>query len=152
MVYKFLVKDIESNLSQKAIGTDKGLAKIGDGIVNLSYSVAKSVYLTKNANSKSIIRTGTKVGKKILAEALKEAGMKDFARSRADAHDMADTVEAIVAYIWITEKMSIKEITDFLIEHLEGDLNSRIEEIAGARGAFVSLLNFIKQFLPDNKS
>ena len=33
MDYEFLIRDLNINKSQKAIGTDKGLAKIGDGIV-----------------------------------------------------------------------------------------------------------------------
>ena len=102
------------NLTQKSIGTDKGLAKIGDGIVNLTYSVAKSMYLTRNNKNNKIIRTGKKVSKKILAEALKDANMKNFSKNRADAHDLADTVEAIIAYIWFSEKMAIKEIINFL--------------------------------------
>ena len=48
MDYEFLIEDLNRKKSQKNIGTDKGLAKIGDGIVNLAYSVAKSIFLTKN--------------------------------------------------------------------------------------------------------
>ena len=97
MDYDFLLKDLKKNLSQKAIGTDKGLAKIGDAIVNLAYSVAKSIYLTNSSKNNNTNRTGKKVSKTILANALKNADMKVFAKSRADAHDLADTVEALVA-------------------------------------------------------
>ena len=48
MPYKFLIHDLEEIKTPKSIGTDKGLAKIGDGVVNLTYSVAKSIYLTNN--------------------------------------------------------------------------------------------------------
>ncbi len=148
MAYDFLLKDLQSNLTQKAIGTDKGLAKIGDGVVNLVYSVAKSMHLTKTTNSKFIIRTGKKVSKTILAEALKEANMKSFSRSRADAHDLADTVEAIIAYVWLNGDITIKQLIDFLLEHLIGNLNNRTEEINSARVAFTKLLNHIKQYFP----
>ncbi|MBY8988694.1 MAG: hypothetical protein KGD61_09590, partial [Candidatus Lokiarchaeota archaeon] len=94
MSYNFLLKDLNNNLTQKSIGTDKGLAKIGDGIVNLTYSVAKSIFLTRNSKNNKSVRTGVKVSKTILANALKEADMKKFAKSRADAHDLANTVEA----------------------------------------------------------
>ena len=67
MDYKFLINDLNLNKSQKVIGTDKGLAKIGDGIVNLAYSVAKSIYLTNNNQNDKIIRTGKKVSKTIPA-------------------------------------------------------------------------------------
>lgn len=88
MDYEFLIKDLVLNKTQKAIGTDKGLAKIGDGIVNLTYSIAKSIYLTKNSPNNNILRTGTKVSKTILATALKKANLKAFAKTRADAHDL----------------------------------------------------------------
>jgi len=149
MAYKFLISDLKKFNSQKSIGTDKGLAKIGDGIVNLAYSVAKSIYLTKNSSDK-VFRTGLKVSKKILSNSLKAADMKKFARNRADAHDLANTVEAIIAYVWLNNNMSLKEIIDFLNENLSGTLQSRIDEIDNAINAFTNLLNYIKKFLPEN--
>jgi len=150
MAYEFLISDLNKFNSQKSIGTDKGLAKIGDGIVNLAYSVAKSIYLTRNNSNKEIVRTGLKVSKKILSNALKNADMKDFAKSRADAHDLADTVEAIIAYVWLSNKMSLKEIIDFLTENFSGTLQGRIDEINNAIKAFTNLLNYTKKFLPEN--
>ncbi len=148
MDYKFLIRDIELIKSQKAIGTDKGLAKLGDGIVNLTYSMAKSMYLTKNSPNNKILRTGVKVSKKILATALKNANMRNFAKSRADAHDFADTAEALVAYVWLSKKISLDEIINYLLKNLKGDLNIRNEEINSAIEAFTNLFNYIKEFLP----
>jgi hypothetical protein len=148
MDYEFLIRDLDLNKSQKAIGTDKGLAKIGDGIVNLTYSMAKSIYLTKNSPNNKSVRTGVKVSKKILANALKNANMKDFAKTRADAHDFADTAEALVAYVWLNKKITLDEIINYLSENLSGDLNIRNEEIKSATEAFTNLFNFIKEFLP----
>ena len=145
MSYKFLISDLNS---QKRIGTDKGLAKIGDGIVNLAYSIAKSIYLTEN--SSNILRTGIKVNKTILSNALKNAGMKNFAKNRADAHDLANTVEAIIAYVLLNDKMTLNEIIDFLKDNLSGDIQSRTLEIKNATVAFTNLLNFIKKFLPED--
>jgi len=149
MDYEFLIRDLDLIKSQKAIGTDKGLAKIGDGIVNLTYSVAKSIYLTKNSPNNKILRTGIKVSKKILANALKNANMKNFAKNRADAHDFADTAEALVAYVWLSKKISLYEIINYLSENLTGDLNIRNEEIKSATDAFTNLFNYIKEFLPE---
>lgn len=145
MSYKFLISDLNS---QKRIGTDKGLAKIGDGIVNLAYSIAKSIYLTEN--SSNILRTGIKVNKTILSNALKNAGMKNFAKNRADAHDLANTVEAIVAYVLLNDKMTLNEIIDFLKDNLSGDIQSRTLEIKNATVAFTNLLNYTKKFLPED--
>jgi len=149
MDYEFLLTDLNRINSQKSIGTDKGLAKIGDGIVNLSYSVAKSIYLTINNKNKKILRTGLKVNRTILSIALKNANMKSFAKSRADAHDLADTVEAIIAYVWLSNKMTLPDIINFLKNNIEGDLHSRSEELVSATQAFTNLLNHVKKFLPE---
>lgn len=145
MSYKFLISDLNS---QKRIGTDKGLAKIGDGIVNLAYSIAKSIYLTEN--SSNILRTGIKVNKTILSNALKNADMKNFAKNRADAHDLANTVEAIVAYVLLNDKMTLSDIIDFLKDNLSGDIQSRTLEIKNATVAFTNLLNYTKKYLPED--
>lgn len=145
MSYKFLISDLNS---QKRIGTDKGLAKIGDGIVNLAYSIAKSIYLTEN--SSNILRTGIKVNKMILSNALKNADMKNFAKNRADAHDLANTVEAIIAYVLLNNKMTLNDIIDFLKDNLSGDIQSRTLEIKNATVAFTNLLNYTKKFLPED--
>jgi len=150
MSYDFLLKDLNNNLTQKSIGTDKGLAKIGDGIVNLTYSIAKSIVLTRNNKNNKSIRTGIKVSKTILANALKEADMKRFAKSRADAHDLADTVEAIIAYIWFIKKMTIEDIINYLVGSLNGNLSVRSEEIQNATIAFRNLLIEIKKYLPES--
>lgn len=150
MSHEFLLDDLKKNLSPKSVGTDKGLAKIGDGIVNLAYSVAKSVYLTKNSSS-NVIRTGLKVSQTILSQALKNADMKNYAKNRGDAHDLADTVESIIAYVWFKEEMTLNEIIDFLTENISGDLNLRHEEIKSATVAFTNLLKHIKKFLPKDK-
>ncbi len=150
MPFDFLLKDLNSLLTCKSIGTDKGLAKIGDGIVNLNYSIAKSIFLTKvNKNNKNV-RTGLKVSKRILSEALKKADMKKFSKSRADAHDHADTVEALIAYVWFSDKMTIEDIVNCLVDSLNGDLNNRSEEIQNATNAFAKLLLQIKKFLPES--
>ncbi len=150
MSFDFLLKDLNNNLTQKSIGTDKGLAKIGDSIVNLTYSVAKSIVLTRNSKTIKSIRTGMKVSKTILANALKKADMKKFSKSRADAHDIADTVEALIAYVWFIKKMTIEDIINFLVDSLDENLTVRSEEIKNATAAFTNLLIHIKKYLPEN--
>lgn len=151
MVYDYLLKEINQHLSQKAIGTNKGLAKIGDELVNFVYSVAKSIYLTKSNTNSKVVLTSKKVGKNILAVSLKEANMKDYAKNRADAHDLADTVEAIIGYVWLSKKMQVSELIDFLAENFRGNLNNHNEEIKQAQMVFAKLLNHVKPFLPKNK-
>ncbi|MFX1449131.1 MAG: ribonuclease III family protein [Promethearchaeota archaeon] len=150
MSYDFLLKDFNNTLTQKSIGTDKGLAKIGDSIVNLTYSVAKSIVLTRNSKNDKSVRTGVKVSKTILANAIREAEMKEFSKSRADAHDMADTAEALIAYTWLLKRMTIEDIINFLVDSLRGNLTVRHEEIQNATKAFRKLLIEIKKYLPES--
>ncbi|MFX1497266.1 MAG: ribonuclease III family protein [Promethearchaeota archaeon] len=151
MSYNILIKDLTSKLSQKVIGTDKGLAKIGDSIVNFVYSVAKSIYLTKNSSNNKIIRTGKKVSKMILSVALKDAKLKPYAKTRADAHDLADTAEALIAYIWLSGNMNMDAMIRIMVENFSGNLNVRAEEIQNATIAFTQLLESIKIYLPKPK-
>ncbi|MFO8019144.1 MAG: ribonuclease III family protein [Promethearchaeia archaeon] len=149
MDFKFLINDLQTAKHlQKRIGTDKGLAKIGDSIVNLTYSMAKSLYLSENTPNKNPHRTGKKVSKRILAEALKNADLKHFAKNRADAHDLADTAESLIAYTWISQNLTIKQIIEVLYKCLEGSLVKRIEERKNAIVSFTRLLLYLKRFLP----
>ena len=150
MPYDLLIQDLLKFKSAKTIGTDKGLAKIGDAVVNLAYSVAKSIYLTKINSNNQVIRTGEKVNRKILSNALKNANMRDIAKSRADAHDIADTVESIIAYIWLNDKMTLNEIIDVLTNNLTGNIYERAQEIQAATIAFTNLLNHVKKFIIEN--
>lgn len=148
MGFELLIEDLIKSSNQKSIGTDKGLAKIGDAVVNLIYSLAKSIYLTNHSKSRSTIRTGDKVSKTILSAALKNADLKSFAKNRADAHAMADTVEAIIGYVWLKNCLSLQQMTELLVKQLKGDLYDRREEIQQATLAFTELLNHVKQYLP----
>lgn len=149
MDYEYLIRDLNQISSRKIIGTDKGLAKIGDGVVNLAYSVAKSIFLTNNSTNKKIVRTGLKVNRTILSNALKNANMKNFAKNRGDAHDLADTVEAIIAYVWLSNKMTLSDIIDILKNNFEGDLRIKSQELKSATQAFTKLLIHVIKYLPE---
>lgn len=149
MDYEYLIRDLNQIRSRKIIGTDKGLAKIGDGIINLAFSVAKSIFLTNNSTNKKIVRTGLKVNRTILSNALKNANMKEFAKSRGDAHDLADTVEAIMAYVWLSNKMTLSDIIDILKNNFEGDLRIKSQELKSATQAFTKLLIHVIKYLPE---
>lgn len=149
MDYEYLIRDLNQISSRKIIGTDKGLAKIGDGVVNLAYSVAKSIFLTNNSTNKKIVRTGLKVNRTILSNALKNANMKEFAKNRGDAHDLADTVEAIMAYVWLSNKMTLSDIIDILKNNLKGDLRNKSQELKFATQAFTKVLIHAIKYLPE---
>ena len=122
--------------SMREIGTHKGLAKFGDLITNTAYSLAKT-YITERLS-------GEKVGKKILGNALKEAGMKKYAKNRADLHDMADTAEAFIGYMYCIKRWSIEKIAALLIKGLKNtDFSDYKNEIDGSIHAFKVLLRYI---------
>ncbi|MHA1885866.1 MAG: ribonuclease III family protein [Promethearchaeota archaeon] len=104
-------------------------------------------FLTKTDINNKITRTGLKVSKKILSTALKNADLKNYAKSRADAHDLADTAEALVAYVWLTNLMALSDIINLLSDNLSGNLANRSEETAIATEAFTNLLIKIKGLL-----
>ena len=149
MDYEYLIRDLNQVSSRKIIGTDKGLAKIGDGVINLAFSVAKSIFLTNNSTNKKIVRTGLKVNRTILSNALKNANMKNFAKNRGDAHDLADTVEAIMAYVWLSNKMTLSDIIDILKNNFEGDFRIKSQELKSATQAFTKLLIHVIKYLPE---
>jgi hypothetical protein len=80
---------------------DQKLAALGDAYVNLVYSVA----LSKRKGEP----TGAKVDNRLLAEALKKAGLRGFLPSRIDRHKQADATEALIVYAWVRGSMTMEE-------------------------------------------
>ena len=80
---------------------DQKLAALGDAYVNFIYSVA----LSKRKGEP----TGAKVDSRLLAEALKKAGLRKLLPSRIDRHKQADAAEALIVYAWIRGSMTMEE-------------------------------------------
>jgi hypothetical protein len=80
---------------------DQKLAALGDAYVNFVYSVA----LSKRKGEP----TGAKVDNRLLAEALKKAGLRSLLPSRIDRHKQADAAEALIVYAWIRGSMTMEE-------------------------------------------
>ncbi|MBN2229853.1 MAG: hypothetical protein JW779_09695 [Candidatus Thorarchaeota archaeon] len=119
--------------SIEAIMNNKGLAKVGDNIVNLCYSLAKSLVLG--------YATGEKVRDSVLARAIRATAIYSRINKRTDAGKAADAYEAIIAYLWMTDAVSISSMAEILSKYL--DINSRTsrkEEGALAAIAFQRLL------------
>ena len=85
---------------------DQKLAKLGDAYVNFLYSLALS---KKNGEA-----TGTKVKGRLLADALKKAGLRKFLPSRIDRHKQADAAEALIVYPWLRGSMTMEEGLEIL--------------------------------------
>jgi len=85
------------------------LAALGDAYVNFLYSLAIS--------KKSGEPVGVKVDSRLLAEALRKAGLRQYLPSRTDRHKQADAAEALIVYTWLKGLMSLEEGVNILERH-----------------------------------
>lgn len=139
-VFSLLGQIAPSVHSLKEIGINKKLAKFGDLITNLIYSLAKTIVI-QQLDQRKVNRT-------ILSNALKQAGLKPYCKTRANAHDMANTAEAFIGYMYCVEKWSIEQMVEILLPVLKAsNLEEYKDEIAGATAAFTILLEKIKEEL-----
>jgi len=91
---------------------DKHLASLGDAIVNLAYSLA----LTQVSGSPQ----GIKVSDKIIAEALKLAGLRQYLGTRVTKKDMANAGEALLAEAYRRNVLTIDESVRILTASPDG--------------------------------
>lgn len=117
---------------------DEDLAKLGDALVNLIYSMAKSKVRDRP--------DGGKVPNSVLSDALQEAGMRNFAPSRVDRHTLGDIVEAIVAYAWMVDKLDLEESVKIVSDSLSiEDFEERRSLLEATKEGFVNLLSTISK-------
>jgi len=98
------------------IAKDKRLARIGDNIVNLAYSLAVFISTKKSA--------GKKVPGKILSAALRRTRLREYAGSHQDAHGLADAVEALIGYCWLKKTITIDSMVEILVENIGKNLQT----------------------------
>ncbi len=113
---------------------DKGLAQLGDTIINFAFSVAKTVRIG--------CPTGARVDNQVLAQAARQSGLRRIMGSRLDRHDIADAAEAVLAFAWLRDLISIEEVVAILADRPSDELVSmtrlisevirRLEKIAMA--------------------
>lgn len=80
---------------------DHKLASLGDAYINFVHSLALSC--KKSAPS------GAKVKGKMLAEALRRTGLREFLPSRMTRHKLSDAAEAILVYGWLQNFVTLEE-------------------------------------------
>ena len=119
--------------------TDRGLPKLGDSLVNFTFSLALSEYLGRP--------TGERVPNASLAMALELAGLRNIIPPRTDKHGKGDIAEALFAYAWLEGKITVEEAVTILKENLTDDAThfSRKKEAAGR--AFAEVYRVIKERL-----
>lgn len=124
---------------------DKDLAKLGDTLVNLIYSLGRSIAQNKP--------DGAKAPNKVLSESLTSAGLREIASSRVDKHRLGDVTEAIVAYAWLQGEIEIIEAAEILAEALKNtDFDSRKKVLNAAETGFTRLLIVISERISYGKN
>ncbi len=117
---------------------NEDLAKLGDPLVNLIYSLARSKIRD--------VPDGDKAPNKVLSESLSAAGLRDLASSRVDRHRLGDVAEAIIAFAWVQGEIEIVEAADILSDSFEQvDFDSRKEVFSAAEDGFEELLTVISE-------
>ena len=87
---------------------DKDLAGLGDAYVNLLYSLVVS---QKSGHPK-----GAKVNNRILAEAVRKAGLRKLLPRRIDRHVLGNAAEAIIAFAWLADTVTFEDSLKILSE------------------------------------
>jgi hypothetical protein len=90
---------------------DKDLAGLGDAYVNFLYSLAMS--------QKSGHPTGAKVNNRILAKAVRRAGLRELLPRRIDRHDLGNAAEALLVFAWLAKAVTLEESLEILREREE---------------------------------
>ena len=118
---------------------DRGLAKFGDSLLNLVFSLALSEYLGRP--------TGERVPNASLSMALELSGLRHIVPPRTDKHGKGDIAEALFAYAWLEGAITIEEASRIIRENLNDDVThfSRKKEAIGR--ALVALFSTIKERL-----
>jgi len=103
---------------------DKGLAALGDALVNLAYSLALSL--------ESGRPTGRKLDNKLLSGALRASGLRALAPRRMDRHELANAAEALIAYGWLKGLLGLWEVVEALMapDVVEG-LSGLLKDLSG---------------------
>ncbi len=102
---------------------DKGLAGLGDALVNFAFSLALSLEGGRPV--------GRRLDNRFLADALRASGLREEAPGRMDRHGLADAAEAILAYGWLTGLVSFWDIVEaFRARNPIEGLSSLIRKVA----------------------
>jgi len=87
--------------SLEEVLVDKDLAGLGDAYVNFLYSVVVS--------QKSGHPTGAKVNNRVLAKALRKAGLRKFLPRRIDRHVLGNAAEALIVFAWLADTVTFED-------------------------------------------
>ncbi|TMI13558.1 hypothetical protein E6H35_06635 [Candidatus Bathyarchaeota archaeon] len=96
--------------------TNTELAQFGDSLLNFAYSIA----LTETTSRPK----GTKVQDRILADAAVKAGLRKHLPRRVGRGEVANSLEALLGYVWLQKMITLEEIVSCLkTENLDPSKN-----------------------------
>ncbi len=106
--------------------TSDNLAHLGDFLVNFIYTSMRIGYKSKKGS--------IHVWDKSLRAAAESAGILSYYPNRSKTGDVANGVEALVAFAYFKEVMSLSEMIDLLALWVSGDdfISTKIEKLACA--------------------
>ncbi len=89
--------------------------KLGDAIANLVYCMSKAK-ITMDLDGRLDIVGSSKVSARILREAITRANAKAKSQvgAKGGAHEIADVAEAILAYGWLNNMVTIEECAELV--------------------------------------
>lgn len=104
--------------------TDTGFAQFGDALLNFAFSLA----LTETTGKPK----GTKIPDRVLAEAAVRAGLRKLLPRRVGRGDVANSLESLLAYVWLQKLLTLDEIVACLKEESidQPQIFARLAEVA----------------------
>ena len=108
--------------------TDKGLAQLGDSLLNFAYSIA----VTRTTGKPK----GFKVQDRVLAEAAVKAGLRRLLPRRVSRGEVANSVEALLGYAWLGKLVTLDDVVSCLADEsilIPSENFAKLAEIALAR-------------------
>lgn len=145
---KSLLKICKTSVDDDKLTTfifNKGNAKLGDALVNLIYSLAKTTVLG--------YPTGVKVSDFILSEAYKRSLWRETNKLSITGNKgrIADAIEALILYFWLFKNLALYDLVIPIAEHLKPEnLHHPRKEHDSAIISFQNLLNCLFNLSNDN--
>jgi len=117
---------------------NKGNAKLGDGFVNIIFSIAKTLCQQK--------ATGLKVADSVLSMAYRKSKLSKHLKLKGNKDILGDKVEALLLWTWLNDHMDIVKMTSILRDNLDPAFlkHHEMEKIASVT-AFTALFDAIAE-------
>jgi len=107
--------------------SDRGLAALGDALVNFAYSLALSLDAGRPQ--------GKRLDNRALSEALRASGLRPLIPKRMVRHQLANAVEALLAYGWLKGMFNLSDLVEALRgPDAIGGLSGLLKEVVAKAG------------------